>query len=79
VETLAWLEDALCEFPGCAAITSHDRWFLDRVATHILAWEGGTDWFWFEGNFAAYETNKLQRLGDEAARPHRVTYRKLTR
>ncbi len=79
VETLASLEDALGEFPGCAVITSHDRWFLDRVATHILAWEGGASWFWFEGNFAAYETNKLQRLGDEAARPHRVTYRKLTR
>jgi ATPase subunit of ABC transporter with duplicated ATPase domains len=64
--------------PGCAVITSHDRWFLDRVATHILAWEGAADWFWFEGNFAAYEQNKAARLGDEAARPHRVTYRKLT-
>ncbi len=60
-------------------ITSHDRWFLDRVATHILAWEGGSDWFWSEGNFAAYENNKVQRLGDETARPHRVTHRKLTR
>jgi ATP-binding cassette ChvD family protein len=79
VETLASLENALDEFPGCAVITSHDRWFLDRVATHILAWEGGGDWFWFEGNFAAYEQNKSGRLGDEAARPHRVTYRKLTR
>jgi len=79
VETLASLEDALSEFPGCAVITSHDRWFLDRVATHILAWEGGADWFWFEGNFASYEQNKIERLGDEAARPHRVTYRKLTR
>ena len=79
VETLASLERALLEFPGCAVITSHDRWFLDRVATHILAWEGGADWFWFEGNFAAYEQNKAARLGDEAARPHRVTYRKLTR
>jgi len=78
-ETLASLENALGEFPGCAVITSHDRWFLDRVATHILAWEGGADWFWFEGNFAAYEQNKTARLGDEAARPHRVTYRKLTR
>jgi ATPase subunit of ABC transporter with duplicated ATPase domains len=73
-ETLASLEDALGEFPGCAVITSHDRWFLDRVATHILAWEGGVDWFWFEGNFAAYEQNKTDRLGAEAARPHRVTY-----
>jgi ATP-binding cassette ChvD family protein len=78
-ETLASLEDALGEFPGCAMITSHDRWFLDRVATHILAWEGGADWFWFEGNFAAYEQNKAARLGEDAARPHRVTYRKLTR
>jgi len=79
VETLASLENALGEFPGCAVITSHDRWFLDRVATHILAWEGGADWFWFEGNFAAYEQNKNDRLGEDAARPHRVTYRKLTR
>jgi ATPase subunit of ABC transporter with duplicated ATPase domains len=79
VDTLASLEEALLEFPGCAVIASHDRWFLDRVATHILAWEGAADRFWFEGNFAAYEQNKAARLGDEAARPHRVTYRKLTR
>jgi ATP-binding cassette ChvD family protein len=79
VETLSSLEDALLEFPGCAVITSHDRWFLDRVATHILAWEGGASWFWFEGNFESYEKNKIERLGAEAARPHRVTYRKLTR
>jgi ATP-binding cassette ChvD family protein len=78
-ETLASLENALSEFPGCAVITSHDRWFLDRVATHILAWEGGADWFWFEGNFAAYKQNKTARLGEDAARPHRVTRRKLTR
>jgi len=79
VETLSSLEDALLEFPGCAVITSHDRWFLDRVATHILAWEGESNWFWFEGNFEAYEKNKIDRLGAEAARPHRVTYRRLTR
>jgi ATP-binding cassette ChvD family protein len=83
VETLQSLEDALLEFPGCAVITSHDRWFLDRTATHILAWEGDADdsgrWFWFEGNFAAYEDNKIERLGAEAARPHAVTYRRLTR
>src|SRR5579875_986227 len=79
VETLASLENALLEFPGCAVITSHDRWFLDRVATHILAWEGGANWFWFEGNFEGYEKNKIDRLGAEAARPHRVTYRRLTR
>ncbi len=79
VETLSSLENALLDFPGCAVITSHDRWFLDRIATHILAWEGGASWFWFEGNFEAYEKNKIDRLGAEAARPHRVTYRKLTR
>jgi len=79
VETLSSLENALLDFPGCAVITSHDRWFLDRVATHILAWEGGASWFWFEGNFESYEKNKIERLGAEAARPHRVTYRRLTR
>ncbi len=79
VETLSSLENALLDFPGCDVITSHDRWFLDRVATHILAWEGDASWFWFEGNFEAYEKNKIDRLGAEAARPHRVTYRKLTR
>ncbi len=83
VETLQSLEDALLDFPGCAVVISHDRWFLDRVCTHILAWEGDDDdpakWFWFEGNFADYEANKVQRLGAEAARPHRVTYRRLTR
>ena len=79
VETLSSLENALLDFPGSAVNTSHDRWFLDRVATHILAWEGDASWFWFEGNFEAYEKNKIDRLGAEAARPHRVTYRKLTR
>ncbi|MEV4841364.1 energy-dependent translational throttle protein EttA [Nonomuraea sp. NPDC049486] len=78
-ETLSSLENALLEFPGCAVITSHDRWFLDRIATHILAWEEGSNWFWFEGNFADYEKNKIDRLGADAARPHRVTYRKLHR
>lgn len=79
VETLGSLENALLEFPGCAVVISHDRWFLDRVATHILAHEGESQWFWFEGNFESYEKNKIERLGAEAARPHRVTYRKLTR
>jgi ATP-binding cassette ChvD family protein len=79
VETLGSLENALLEFPGCAVITSHDRWFLDRIATHILAYEGDSQWFWFEGNFESYEKNKIERLGEEAARPHRATYRKLTR
>jgi ATP-binding cassette ChvD family protein len=83
VETLGSLENALEQFPGCAVVISHDRWFLDRVVTHILAWEGTEDdpasWFWFEGNFEAYEKNKIERMGAEAARPHRVTHRKLTR
>ncbi|WAJ43744.1 energy-dependent translational throttle protein EttA [Mycobacterium sp. Aquia_216] len=83
VETLGSLENALEQFPGCAVVISHDRWFLDRTCTHILSWEGDDDneakWFWFEGNFGAYEENKVERLGAEAARPHRVTHRKLTR
>jgi len=79
VETLGSLENGLLEFPGCAVITSHDRWFLDRIATHILAYEGDSKWFWFEGNFESYEKNKVERLGADAARPHRATYRKLTR
>ena len=83
VETLGSLENALLEFPGCAVVITHDRWFLDRVATHILAYEG-TDadpdnWYWFEGNFDSYEANKIERLGPEAAKPHRSTYRRLTR
>ena len=79
VETLGSLENALLEFPGCAVVISHDRWFLDRVATHILAYEGESKWFWFEGNFESYEENKISRLGIDAARPHHATYRKLTR
>ncbi len=79
VETLGSLENSLLEFPGCAVVISHDRWFLDRVATHILAYEGDSHWFWFEGNFESYEENKISRLGADAARPHRATYRKLTR
>ena len=83
VETLSSLENALLEFPGCAVVITHDRWFLDRIATHILAYEGSEEnpanWYWFEGNFEAYEQNKIERLGADAARPSRVTYRKLTR
>jgi ATP-binding cassette ChvD family protein len=83
VETLGSLENALLEFPGCAVVISHDRWFLDRVVTHILAYEGTEEnpgaWYWFEGNFESYEANKVERLGADAARPHRVTYRKLAR
>ena len=82
VETLESLENALLEFPGCAVVISHDRWFLDRVATHILAWEGDDDnpakWYWFEGNFQAYQENKVARLGEDAARPHRL-HKKLVR
>ncbi len=83
VETLSSLENALLEFPGCAVVITHNRWFLDRVATHILAYEGTDDnpanWYWFEGNFEAYEENKIERLGADAAKPHRSTYRRLTR
>ncbi|AXE26442.1 energy-dependent translational throttle protein EttA [Streptomyces globosus] len=79
VETLSSLENALLDFPGCAVVVSHDRWFLDRVATHILAYEGDSKWFWFEGNFESYEKNKVERLGPDATRPHRATHKKLTR
>jgi ATP-binding cassette ChvD family protein len=83
VETLSSLENALLDFPGCAVVVSHDRWFLDRVATHILAYEGDDEnpskWYWFEGNFESYEENKVERLGPDAAKPHRVTHRRLTR
>jgi sulfate-transporting ATPase len=79
VDTLRALEDALLAFPGCAVIISHDRWFLDRVATHVLAFEGDSQVVWFEGNFEAYEEHRHQRLGAEADRPHRISYKKLTR
>ncbi|PSJ37239.1 energy-dependent translational throttle protein EttA [Allosphingosinicella deserti] len=79
VETLRALEDALENFAGCAVVISHDRFFLDRLATHILAFEGDSHVEWFEGNFEAYEEDKRRRMGPEADRPHRMTYRKLTR
>jgi ATPase subunit of ABC transporter with duplicated ATPase domains len=79
VETLGALEEAIENFAGCAVVISHDRFFLDRLATHILAFEGDSRVEWFEGNFEAYEEDKVRRLGDEATRPHRMTYRKLTR
>jgi ATP-binding cassette ChvD family protein len=79
VDTLRALEEALAEFPGCAVIISHDRWFLDRLATHILAFEGDSHVEWFEGNFAAYEEDKRARLGADATEPHRIKYRPLTR
>jgi len=77
VETLRALEDALLNFPGCSIVISHDRWFLDRIATHILAFEGDSEVVWFEGNFSDYEEDKKRRLGDEAVNPHRIKYRKI--
>jgi len=77
VETLRALEQALLNFPGCAVVISHDRWFLDRVATHILAFEGDSQVMWFEGNYADYEADRHRRLGQEADQPHRVHYKPL--
>jgi sulfate-transporting ATPase len=79
VDTLRALEEALLAFPGCAVVISHDRWFLDRIATHVLAFEGDSQVTWFEGNFEAYESWRHERLGDAADRPHRLTYKKLVR
>ena len=79
VDTLRALEEAILHFPGCAVIISHDRWFLDRVATHVLAFEGDSQVTWFEGNFEAYEEYRRAKLGAEADRPHRISYKKLTR
>jgi sulfate-transporting ATPase len=79
VDTLRALEEALLSFAGCAVVISHDRWFLDRVATHVLAFEGDSQVVWFEGNFEAYEEHRRERLGDEADRPHRITYKRLVR
>jgi len=79
VDTLRALEDALLEFPGCAVVISHDRWFLDRIATHVLAFEGDSEVRWFEGNFSDYEVDRHKRLGAEADQPHRIKYKPLTR
>ena len=79
VDTLRALEDALIEFAGCAVVVSHDRWFLDRIATHILAFEGGSQAVWFSGNYADYEADRRRRFGAAADRPHRIKYRKLVR
>ena len=79
VDTLRALEEALLAFAGCAVVISHDRWFLDRIATHVLAFEGDSQVRWFEGNFEAYEEHRHERLGAEADRPHRISYKKLTR
>jgi ATPase subunit of ABC transporter with duplicated ATPase domains len=78
-DTLRALEEALLNYTGCAVVISHDRWFLDRIATHVLAFEGDSKVTWFEGNFEAYEEWRRATLGDEADRPHRITYKKLTR
>jgi ATPase subunit of ABC transporter with duplicated ATPase domains len=79
VDTLRALDEALMDFAGCAVIISHDRWFLDRLATHILAFEGDSHVEWFEGNYQAYEADKRRRLGAVADQPHRIKYRPLTR
>jgi sulfate-transporting ATPase len=79
VETLRALEEALLEFAGSVLVISHDRWFLDRIATHILAAEGDSQWTFFNGNYREYEDDKKKRLGEEGAQPHRLRYRPLTR
>ncbi|TLM98504.1 ATP-binding cassette domain-containing protein, partial [bacterium] len=79
VDTLRSLEEALLEFAGCAVVVSHDRWFLDRIATHILAFEGDSSAVWFEGNYQDYEADRKRRLGVEADQPHRMKYKKLVR
>jgi ATPase subunit of ABC transporter with duplicated ATPase domains len=77
VNTMRALEEAMLEFGGCVCVISHDRWFLDRVCTHILAFEGDSQVFWFEGTFSEYEENKRKRLGDD--QPHRIKYKKLVK
>ncbi|MGV8826103.1 MAG: energy-dependent translational throttle protein EttA, partial [Methylibium petroleiphilum] len=78
VETLRALEDALLEFAGCVMVISHDRWFLDRIATHILACEGDSKWFFFDGNYQEYEADKKKRLGEEGAKPKRIRFKALS-
>ena len=78
VNTLRALEEALLNFAGCAVVISHDRWFLDRIATHILAFEGDSKVVWFEGNYQEYESDRKRRLGSDADTPHRIKYKKLT-
>jgi sulfate-transporting ATPase len=79
VDTLRALEEALLDFAGCAVVISHDRWFLDRIATHILAFEGESQVVWFEGNYREYEADKKRRLGPAADIPHRIKYKRLVR
>ena len=77
METLRALEEALLDFPGCAVVVSHDRWFLDRIATHMIAFEGGSEVVFFEGNYSDYEADRRKRLGAEADQPHRIKYKRL--
>jgi ATPase subunit of ABC transporter with duplicated ATPase domains len=77
VDTLRALEDAVLAFAGCVVVISHDRWFLDRIATHMLAFEGDSQVVWFEGNYQDYEADRRRRLGADAAQPHRIRYKKL--
>ena len=79
VDTLRALEDGLLNFGGCAVVISHDRWFLDRIATHVLAFEGDSQVRWFEGNFTDYEADRRKRLGADAEQPHRIRYKPLVR
>jgi sulfate-transporting ATPase len=79
VDTLRALEDALLDFAGCAMVVSHDRWFLDRIATHILAFEGNSRVFWYQGNYQDYEEDRRKRLGAEAEQPHRIRYKPIRR
>jgi energy-dependent translational throttle protein EttA len=79
VDTLRALEDALLAFAGCAVVISHDRWFLDRIATHMLAFEGDSQVVWFEGNYQDYEADRRKRLGGDAEQPHRLRYKPLAR
>ena len=79
VETLRALEDALLEFAGCVLVISHDRWFLDRIATHILSAEGNSQWAFFNGNYQEYESDKRKRLGEEGAKPKRIKYKPISR
>ena len=79
VDTLRALEEALLEFAGCCLVISHDRWFLDRIATHILSFEGDSQVVWFEGNYQAYEADRKKRLGADADQPHRIKYKPISR
>ena len=79
VDTLRALENAILDYAGCVVVISHDRWFLDRICTHVLAFEGDSQVVWFEGNYQEYEEDRKRRLGDDAIQPRRLKYRKLMR